>query len=72
MKQTLGKTPIEIARDKGKFDIVNLMQEHIRKRSRSKLPQTALPEPARKIKASNRLIVHCSYIHFIPIAIITF
>jgi hypothetical protein len=33
-----GKIPLELARDKGKHDVVALLQDHIRKRSRSKVP----------------------------------
>ena len=45
-----GKTPIEIARDKEKFDVVSLLQEHIRKRSRAKLPPTNVTQPTNMVK----------------------
>ena len=47
-----GKTPMDIARDRQKYDVVSLLQEHIRKRSRAKLPLqlATLPDPARKNK----------------------
>ena len=31
-----GKTPLEMARDKNKFDVVGLIQHHIRQRSKLK------------------------------------
>ena len=31
-----GKTPLEMARDKNKFEVVGLIQEHIRQRSKLK------------------------------------
>ena len=59
---------MDIARDKGKYDVVSLLQEHIRKRSRSKLPQKPESPKARNLKLVNLLIIFYKMMSLLPMA----